>query len=311
MSTGQALERARAMKFTEETLSRTRAFFQITDADLERLAALRSFAARSTGPIVEAFYEHLLAHRETRSFLDDPALVTRLKGTQTAYFLELFDGRLDLPYVENRLRVGATHERIGLSPSIYLGVYSVYLRLVHRALEAEFPDDPSRVNEAYGSLEKLMHLDASLAIDAYIAAHLDTLQRQQAAIRELSTPVIRVHDRVLLMPLVGTVDSYRAQQIMESVLQRVADDQAKVLILDIAGVAVVDTQVADHLLKTTAAVRLLGAETVLTGISPQVARTIVDLGVDISAMSTRNRLSDGLDLALRVVGKRIVTTDAA
>jgi rsbT co-antagonist protein RsbR len=111
---------------------------------------------------------------------------------------------------------------------------------------------------------------------------------------------------VLLLPLVGTVDSHRAEQVMETLLLRVADDQAKAVIIDIAGVPVVDTRVADHLLKTTSAVRLLGAQTILTGISAQVARTIVQLGVDISSMHTRARLADGMELALRLVG-RVIT----
>ncbi len=145
----------------------------------------------------------------------------------------------------------------------------------------------------------------SIAIDTYIAANIDALRRHQAAIRELSTPVIRVHDRVLLLPLVGTVDSARAHQIMETVLTRVTDEQAKVLILDIAGVPVVDTKVAQHLLQTTAAVKLVGARTILTGISAQVARTIVHLGVDISAMDTVSRLQDGIELGLSYLGKAI------
>jgi len=94
---------------------------------------------------------------------------------------------------------------------------------------------------------------------------------------------------------------------MESVLLNVVEAQAKCIIIDIAGVPVVDTRVADHLLKTTAAVRLLGAQTVLTGITAQVARTMVQLGVDVSAMHTVSRLSDGIELALRMVGKVITT----
>ena len=175
------------------------------------------------------------------------------------------------------------------------------------------------------SLERLVFFDMSLAMDTYIASGLETIRRHQEAVRELSTPVIKVHDNVLLLPLVGTVDSQRAAQIMETVLTSVSDDQARVLILDIAGVAVVAAghpmpqrrregehvlvheggQVAGHLLKTTEAVRLLGAETVLTGISAQVARTIVQLGVDISTMHTRARLADGIEVALAMTGKAI------
>jgi rsbT co-antagonist protein RsbR len=145
----------------------------------------------------------------------------------------------------------------------------------------------------------------ALAIDTYNAAYLDTMARQQAAIRELSTPVIRVYERVLLLPVVGTVDSHRAEQIMEQLLLRVVEEQARVIIVDIAGVPVVDTRVADHLIKTTAAVRLLGAETILTGISAHVARTIVQLGVDITGMHTLTRLADGIELALGIVGREV------
>jgi rsbT co-antagonist protein RsbR len=96
---------------------------------------------------------------------------------------------------------------------------------------------------------------------------------------------------------------------MEAVLTRVSTEQARVLILDIAGVAVVDTEVADHLLKTTAAAKLLGADVVLTGITPEVARTVVQLGVDISSMHTKSRLADGIQLALAMLGKAIHQKD--
>lgn len=278
------------------------AFFRIGPADLARLAALRPLVVAHRERVVEAFYAHLLSQPETRDFLQDPHLLERLQVKQEAYFLQLFDGRVDLSYVENRLRVGEAHERLGVPPRWYIGAFDRYLSLLRELLfERGGPDVAADLE----SIEKVLHFDASLAIDAYIAGHLATHERQQAAIRELSSPVIRVHDRVLLLPLVGTIDSWRAQQVMESALLGVSAEQARVLILDIAGVAVVDTQVADHLLKTTAAVRLLGAKTVLTGISPQVARTIVELGVDLSALHTRNKLSDGLELALGLVGLQI------
>jgi rsbT co-antagonist protein RsbR len=292
------------LKLDERELANRRAYFEITDADLARLAALRPMAERHTNEIVEAFYELLLGHGETRKFLMDPATVQRVKRAQQAYFVGLFSGRLDLAYVEDRLRVGAAHERIGLSPKWYLGAYRRYMHLMIERMVRELTDNNEAL-EAFKSIQKIVYFDMALAIDTYFAASMDALQRHQAAIRELSTPVIRVHERVLLLPLVGTIDSQRAQQIMEAVLIRVTEEQAKAIILDIAGVAVVDTSVADHLLKTTAAVRLLGAETILTGISAQVARTIVQLGVDVTSMHTRARLGDGIELALTMTGKAI------
>jgi rsbT co-antagonist protein RsbR len=185
-----------------------------------------------------------------------------------------------------------------------LGAYRRYLEVVRDQL---FRDQPAP--EASSNLEaitRLVFFDMSIAIDTYIAANLETISRHQLAIRELSTPVIRVHDRVLLMPLVGTIDSLRANQIMDTLLLRVVEEQARYVIVDIAGVPVVDTKVADNLIKTTAAVRMLGTQVIVTGISAPIARTLVQLGIDVSTMHTRARLQEGIELALEMSGKVIV-----
>jgi rsbT co-antagonist protein RsbR len=291
------------LKFDERELASRRAFFEISDDDLTRLGALRPLAERHSQSFVDKLYQLILGHPESRSFFPDEATIVHVKKMQRQYFLGLFAGRLDLDYVEDRLRVGATHERVGLAPKWYIGTYSRYKRLLFDQMFEELPLEEAKA--AYRSIVKLVSFDMSLAIDTYIFANLETVARHQAAIRELSTPVIRVYNRVLLLPLVGTVDSHRAHQIMETLLTRVVEEQARVVIIDIAGVPVVDTKVADHLLKTTEAVRLVGAETIVTGISAQVARTIVQLGVDISAMHTRSRLGDGIEVALAMLGKRI------
>jgi rsbT co-antagonist protein RsbR len=295
------------LKLDEKEVASRRAFFEITDEDLQRLAALRPFAERHGDEIVDALYELILGHVESRSFFPDAVTVARVKKLQRQYFLGLFSGLCDLPYVEDRLRVGVAHERIGLSPKWYVGAYNRYLRLLIDRLFTDLP--PAEAQAGYKSLAKLVTFDMALAIDTYIEATMDTLARHQAAIRELSTPVIRVYARILLLPLIGTVDSHRAEQIMEALLVRVVEEQARVVIIDIAGVGVVDTRVADYLLKTTEAVRLLGAETILTGISPQVARTIVQLGVNISPMHTRSRLADGIEVALRLIGREITVKE--
>jgi rsbT co-antagonist protein RsbR len=291
------------LKLDERELMQRRAFFEITEEDLTRVGNLRDFAARHGDAIVDDLYQLILGHSDSRAFFADETMVRRVKNMQKQYFLGLFAGNCDLRYVQDRLRVGASHERIGLEPKWYLGAYGRYLRLLLDRLFADFPAPEAQAN--FRSLSKLVAFDTALAMDTYIAANLDTVARHQAAIRELSTPVIRVYDHVLLLPLVGTVDTHRAQQIMETLLTRTVEDQAKAIIVDIAGVPVVDTKVADHLLKTTAAVRMLGAVTIITGISAQVARTMVQLGVDLSSIETRARLADGIELALAKVGRVI------
>lgn len=292
------------LRLDERELKRRRAYFEISDADLARLAGLRELANQHIDEIVEGLYRFILGHPESAAFFPDAAMVARVKQMQRRYFLGLFAGRCDLAYVEDRVRVGATHETIRMPARLYLGAYSVYLDLLRGMFQAHLsPDD---AQQAMTSVQRLVHFDMALAMDTYVAAAEDTILRHQAAVRELSTPVIRIFDRVLLLPLVGTIDTQRAQQVMETILLRVSEEQARVVIVDISGVPVVDTKVAEHLILTTNAVRLLGAETVIAGISPVVAKTIVQLGISLPALATRGRLQDAIVQALALVGKQMV-----
>lgn len=136
------------------------------------------------------------------------------------------------------------------------------------------------------------------SFDSFLAGREDVISQQGEQLLELSTPVVRVWDRVVAAPLVGTLDSARAQVVMESLLQAISDDGALVAILDITGVPTVDTLVAQHLLKTVAATRLMGADCIVSGIAPQTAQTMVQLGIDLSEVTTRASLSDALVLAI-------------
>ena len=136
------------------------------------------------------------------------------------------------------------------------------------------------------------------SFDGFLAGREEVISQQGEQLLELSTPVVRVWDRVVAAPLVGTLDSARAQVVMESLLQAIADDGALVAIVDITGVPTVDTLVAQHLLKTVAATRLMGADCIVSGIAPQTAQTMVQLGIDLSEVTTRASLADALALAI-------------
>lgn len=137
------------------------------------------------------------------------------------------------------------------------------------------------------------------------------LQRQRDEILELSTPVIQVWDKVLALPIIGTLDSLRAARLTESLLEKIAENQAEVIILDISGVPMIDTQVAQHLLKTVQAAMLMGAASILSGVRPETAQSMVHLGIDIGRLRSRNTLRDALQLALRIVADRASTAKAA
>ncbi len=146
--------------------------------------------------------------------------------------------------------------------------------------------------------------------EIFILEREQIIDRQRQEMLELSTPVVELWDRVLTLPLIGTLDSARAQEVMENLLQTILERQAEVVIMDITGVGTVDTQVAQHLLRAAAAVRLMGAECIISGISPMIAQTMVQLGIDVGTVSTRSSIRTALSDALLTVGYVIKKTES-
>lgn len=148
--------------------------------------------------------------------------------------------------------------------------------------------------------------------ECYQKTREEVIQRQQEEMLELSTPVVKLWDGILALPLIGTLDSNRTQVVMESLLQRIVDTNSEVAIIDITGVPTVDTLVAQHLMKTVSAARLMGVECIISGIRPQIAQTIVHLGVALGDIQTKATLADAFRLALRRVGGNVNSSrDAA
>jgi rsbT co-antagonist protein RsbR len=147
--------------------------------------------------------------------------------------------------------------------------------------------------------------------ETYQKARDEVIARQQQEMLELSTPVVTLWNGILALPLIGTLDSERTQVVMENLLQRIVESGASIAILDITGVPTVDTLVAQHLLKTVAAARLMGADCIISGIRPQIAQTIVHLGVDLNSVVTKGTLADAFALALKRVGLKVTTRGPA
>ena len=135
-------------------------------------------------------------------------------------------------------------------------------------------------------------------VEAYQRSREEVIERQQRELLDLSTPVVQLWDGILALPLIGTLDSERTQIVMESLLEAIVEKEATIAILDITGVPTVDTLVAQHLMKTVAAARLMGAECIISGIRPQIAQTIVHLGVDLGSVITKATLAGALQVAL-------------
>ena len=158
-------------------------------------------------------------------------------------------------------------------------------------------------------LAKKIHLDMFIVSDTYNAITNKKISDQNRALMEMSTPVTSIWEGVLLLPIVGILDSKRTQDMMDSILEKISRTQAVVTLLDISGVAIVDTAVANHLIKVTKSTRLMGCETIISGISPSIAHTIVDLGIEVGEMRTTATLRDALLMALEKCGHEFDSTN--
>jgi rsbT co-antagonist protein RsbR len=206
-----------------------------------------------------------------------------------------------------------SHQRAvkGYTP-VENATYVISLREAVRPMLVEEyqTEDAFGLASLLGHLATLIDRMALVMIENYIRSREETIRQQRADMMELSTPVIKVWDKILTLPIIGTLDSRRAQLMMEALLQRIVDSGSTVAILDITGVRTMDTLVANHLIKTVTAARLMGARCILTGVSPAIAQTMVQLGIDLSQITTRAQMSDGIRLALEMVGKAIVPAQA-
>lgn len=202
--------------------------------------------------------------------------------------------------------ISLTRTRQGFSPSeTATYVFSLKDTLL-TFLQKEYVGKPELLNAEVIRISQLLDTFGLWTFEAYVKGREEIIHRQQQELLELSTPVIKVWEGVLTLPLIGTLDSARTQVVMESLLQQIVATGSSIAILDISGVPAVDTLVAQHLLKTVAATRLMGAECIISGIRPEIAQTMVGLGVDLSSVRTKSSMADALKEALKALGLRVL-----
>lgn len=195
----------------------------------------------------------------------------------------------------------AKGDTAGATSLFVLALKKPLFESLQKALAAE----PARLVSALWTLSTLVDRLAQHTADTFQDSREQVIRRQQDDLLELSTPVVKLWHGVLAVPMIGTLDSNRTQHVMEALLQSIVDTGAELAIIDITGVPTVDTLVAQHLLKTVTAIRLMGADCIISGIRPQIAQTIVHLGIDLQGISTKATLADALAQALRQTGWRV------
>jgi rsbT co-antagonist protein RsbR len=206
--------------------------------------------------------------------------------------------------------MSAQRARQGFSPvETAMFVFSLKQPLVTR-LRAALANEPAMLDDLTWTISALFDELGLYTTEVFQASREQVIVRQQQELLELSTPVVQLWDGILALPLIGTLDSARTQVVMENLLQKIVETGAAISIIDITGVPTVDTLVAQHLLKTVAAARLMGADCIISGIRPQIAQTIVHLGVNLSNVTTKATLAAAFVVALQRTGKSVTMAGA-
>jgi rsbT co-antagonist protein RsbR len=203
-----------------------------------------------------------------------------------------------------------TRARLGFSPSETATFIFSLKQPLFAQLRNDLAKDPEALMDATWQASVLLDRFGLYTTESYQKGREQVIAQQQQDMLELSTPVVTLWEGILALPLIGTLDSARTQVVMETLLQHIVDSGASIAIIDITGVPTVDTLVAQHLLKTVAAARLMGAECIISGIRPQIAQTIVHLGVDLEDVATKSTLADAFAIALARTGRTVVAARA-
>jgi rsbT co-antagonist protein RsbR len=206
--------------------------------------------------------------------------------------------------------ISASRARQGFSASEVATFVFSLKRPLFSAIRRDLAKNQDTLFDTVWAATELLDSLALITTEAYSATREELISRQQQELLELSTPVVKLWDGILALPIIGTLDSARTQVVMENLLQTVVATNSKFAIIDITGVPTVDTLVAQHLLKTITAARLMGAECIISGVRPQIAQTIVHLGINLEDVITKAKLSDAFALALQRSGRTVVRQSA-
>jgi rsbT co-antagonist protein RsbR len=298
-------------RFSTRDVERRRRFMDIGHEDVARILTIKNILSENVDRFTEVFFDYLSHAEDAASLFKNRALLEEAKKLKREHLVALGMGEYGSAYAEQRARLGVLYASAGLEVCVFLGAFHQLMRTIGGEIMKRFGKNPQAGFEAFMSLKKVAFFDISIIIDILIDERERTISAQQEAIRELSTPVLQLRERLLILPIIGLIDSERAMQVTESLLQAIRANRARVVVMDITGVAAVDSKVANHLIQTVTAARLMGATVIVSGLSAEVAQALVALGVDLGRINTIGDLQGGLEEAERLLGYKVVKLDAA
>src|SRR5947207_5951935 len=194
----------------------------------------------------------------------------------------------------------------GVETHEVVGIVLLLRDVLARSLFGKYHEDFDKLNRILDAYEPAANRIANTVAVGFVQERERIIRQQQEAIRELSTPVLQVRERLLILPIIGVIDAQRARQLTEQLLRGIRQNRAKVVVIDITGVPTIDSTVANHLVQTVEASRLMGASVIITGLSSEIAQTLVTIGVDLSKMNAVGDLQGGIEEAERLLGYKVI-----
>jgi rsbT co-antagonist protein RsbR len=301
MADDRAISRSGGLTLSVEDIERRKTFVGFSDADLARMMSIREMVTRHADAFVAEFFDVLAAFAEAQPLFRRPGILQEARRLKREHLLAMVAGEYGLAYAEQRIRLGMLYSSAGLDVRVFLGGFHHLMRAIGTRIMGSAEGDPMRAFDIFMSLKKLGFFDIGIIVDVLIAERERVIEVQQDAIRDLSTPTLRIRDRLLIVPIIGVVDSERARQLADNLLEAIRVNRAAVVVIDVTGVASIDQTVANHLIRTAAATRLMGAVAIITGLSAAVSQSLVTLGVDLSGITTAGDLQAGLERAERLL----------
>jgi len=296
------------MGLTAQNIEHRKKYVGLEPTDQIRIRSIKELIHAHAEEFTTVFFASLSSLDEAKPLLASRELLDRARRQELAHLLAMVDGAHDLAYVEQRVQLARLYSR-GLEARVFLGAFHAMFKQIGIVVMKKFPNDALEGFETYGSLKKLVFFDIAITMDVLAFERERVIRQQQEAIRELSTPVLQIRDRLLLLPIIGVIDTLRARLITESLLRAVRANRARVVVMDVTGVATIDSKVANHLLQTVSAARLMGATVIVSGLSSDVAQSLVSLGIDVDKFNTVGDLQGGLVEAEHLLGYRVVRGD--
>ena len=280
---------------TEAEVERRKRLVGIRHEDHEQIANVRDVVESHATELTDAFFDHL-GHDDARvpRFSE---LVAQARSLKRTHLLAMVRGPYDLGYARQRLQLGLVYGRFGIETSVFLGAYHDLLAGIQRTLMRESKLPPAAAVDAFLSLRRVAFFDLSLQIDILVHSREQLIRQQAQSIRELSTPILQLRERLLLMPLIGMIDRHRVRMIGDSMLSAIRRSRALVIVLDITGVATIDDEVARSLSQVGNAAQLMGTQLIVTGISDRTVQAMHWLQLGSQRFWTASDLQAGIEQA--------------